>query len=87
MKNYLTILAFAAVSFCLICGGCQSDNVVEDEPAAAQPSVGEADVKVESAVEPKAQAVAEAKAPARPLPERRAASERFEGQDTQPRAG
>jgi len=76
MKNYLTILAFAAISFCLICGGCQSENVVEDELTAAQPFVEEAEpvkaevepaaeVKVESAVEPKAEAVVEAEAPAR----------------------
>ena len=75
MKNYLSILAFAAVSFCLICGGCQSDNVVEDELAAAQPNVTEtesvkaevepdADVKVERAGEPKTQAVVEATTPA-----------------------
>ena len=71
MKNYLSILAFAAVSFCLICGGCQSDNVVEDESAAAQPNVGEADVKVERAVEPKAQAVVETKPPTRTSRSRR----------------
>lgn len=76
MKDYLTILAFAAISFCLICGGCQSENVVEDELTAAQPSVEEAEpvkaeiepdaeVKVESAVEPKAEAVVEAEAPTR----------------------
>ena len=81
MKNYLTILAFAAVSFCLICGGCQSDNVIEAESAAAQLNVGEtesvkaevepdADVKVERAEEPKAQAVVEAKTPA-PTPRTR----------------
>ena len=76
MKNYLTILAFAAISFCLICGGCQPENVVEDELTAAQPFVEEAEpvkaevepnaeVKVESAVEPKAEAVVEAEAPTR----------------------
>ena len=43
MKNYLTILAFASVSFCLICGGCQSEKAVEDELAAAQPSVEKAE--------------------------------------------
>ena len=72
MKNYLTIIVFAVISFCLICGGCQS----ESELTAAQPS-GEkaepvkaevkpdAEVKVESAVEPKAEAVVEAEAPTR----------------------
>ena len=81
MKNYLSILAFAAVSFCLICGGCQSDNVVEDELAAAQPNVTEtesvkaevepdADVKVERAGEPEAEAAVEVKTPA-PTPRAR----------------
>jgi len=76
MKNYLTILAFAVISFCLICGSCRSENVVENELTAAQPSVEEAEpvkaevepdaeVKVESAVEPKAEAVVEAEAPTR----------------------
>ena len=78
MKNYLTILVFAAISFCLICGGCQSDNVVEDKSVAAQPSMKEAapapvkakeelkaEVKAESAVEPKAAAVVEAETPTR----------------------
>ncbi len=55
MKSYLTILVFAVISFCIICGGCQSENVVEDEfaKAAVEP---DADVKVVSAVEPKAEA-------------------------------
>jgi len=78
MKNHLSILAFAAVSFCLICGGCQSDNVVENEPAAAQPNVektesvkAEVDVKVERAGKPEAQAVVEVKAPTRSSRSRR----------------
>jgi hypothetical protein len=71
MKNYPAILAFAAISFCLICCGCQSENVAEDKPTAAQPSVKEAEtakakvepdarVRVESAVEPKAEVAVEA---------------------------
>ena len=48
MKNYLTILAFAAISFCLTCGVCQSENVAEDKPTAAQPSVEKAKAAVEA---------------------------------------
>ena len=76
MKNYLTILAFAAVSFCLICGGCQSEKAVKDETTVAQPSMKEAapvkakeepktEVKAESAVEPKDAAVVETETPTR----------------------
>jgi hypothetical protein len=86
MKNYLSILVFAAISFCLICGGCQSDNVVEDESAAAQPNVEEAEtvktevnVKVEIAAEPKAPAVVEAKPPTRPTRTTRARRWRLYG--------
>ncbi len=58
MKNYLTILAFAAISFCFICSGCQPEPIKTGlEP--------DADVKVESAVKPKAAAVVEAAVPAR----------------------
>ncbi|MCK5565530.1 MAG: hypothetical protein KAJ07_09815 [Planctomycetes bacterium] len=54
MKNYLIVLTFAAMSFCLICSGCQPENVVEDKPTTAQPSV-----------KPKAATVVAAPAPAR----------------------
>jgi len=80
MKNYLTILAFAAISFCLIFSGCQSENVAEDELTSAQPSVEkaetvkaevepDAEVKVVSAVE--AEAVVKVEAPTRPPRSRR----------------
>ena len=72
MKNYLTILAVAAMSFCLICGGCHSKKVVKDKPIAPRLAVAKAEpvkaetapvaeVKAQSAVEPKAEAVVEAR--------------------------
>lgn len=74
MKNYLTILGFAAISFCLICGGCQPEETAKDEITAARPSMQEtapvkveakkepkAEVKSEIAVEPKAEAAASAR--------------------------
>jgi len=76
MKNYLTIIVFAVISFCLICGGCQS----ESELTASQPSgekakpvkaavESDAEVKAVSAVEPKA--VVKTEVPTRPSRSRR----------------
>ncbi len=72
MKSYLTILTCAAILFCLICGGCQTETVVEDELTLAQlpdeqaepikaEAEPEAEVKVESVEEAKVEAVVEPK--------------------------
>ncbi len=65
MKNYLTILAFVIVTFCLVCGGCQPESAVKDEVSASQPAVAAA-VAVKPEVE--AAAVVEA-APVKPVVE------------------
>ncbi|MFC1677706.1 peptidylprolyl isomerase [Planctomycetota bacterium] len=62
MKSYLTILTCAAILFCLICGGCQTETVVEDQITPTQlPDKQAEPVKVEVEVEAEAETVEKAK--------------------------
>ncbi|MCK4886777.1 MAG: hypothetical protein KAS96_05265, partial [Planctomycetes bacterium] len=48
MKKYLVILALAVISLCLICSGCQSENVAEEKVTPAKPSAEKAKTAVEA---------------------------------------